>query len=325
MLAIARMRAVALDAAATRRRRSRRAPRGRRAERRGPPRARPRRAPVRARSSRRKSALARRQDSATRRAPARTLGMLPSATGSREELVPALRRLRRQAANRCCGRGLARRPRSRLSSCHTALDQARARAPAPGPRPDPGHVRRRRITLAGASISHFLRSLLSIHPRLEQEARSPTLRARPSVSDRPGRPRACTTSSSAQPIAETFGHEWEVSSYDRDRVWGATSAERRSDLWKHLGVDAGWFAGKRLLDTGCGHGIVANEAAELGAEVVGMDISGSVDAAHQSSAHASCSSRATRVALRSPRARSTPSTAAAFFITHPPHTRRSRR
>ena len=86
---------------------------------------------------------------------------------------------------------------------------------------------------------------------------------------------------SARPIAESFGHEWEVFDYDRDRVWGATPAERRSDLWKHLGVDAEWFAGKRLLDAGCGHGIVANEAAELGAEVVGMDISGSVEAAQQ--------------------------------------------
>jgi len=37
-------------------------------------------------------------------------------------------------------------------------------------------------------------------------------------------------------------------------------------------IDASWYAGKRVLDAGCGHGRYLHAFASLGAEVVGLDI-----------------------------------------------------
>jgi SAM-dependent methyltransferase/uncharacterized protein YbaR (Trm112 family) len=79
--------------------------------------------------------------------------------------------------------------------------------------------------------------------------------------------------------ATSFGFEWQQFSrfgwddptYDRDR-------ERRTFLRKSL-FRPEELAGRLVLDAGCGNGRYAYQAARHGAEVVGMDLSVSVDAA----------------------------------------------
>ncbi len=44
-------------------------------------------------------------------------------------------------------------------------------------------------------------------------------------------------------------------------------------------IDRGWYAGKRVLDAGCGHGRYLRAFADLGAEVVGLDIGRGPEAA----------------------------------------------
>ncbi len=59
------------------------------------------------------------------------------------------------------------------------------------------------------------------------------------------------------------------------RIFGKDpSAMARNLYGPRMGarIDAGWYEGKRVLDAGCGHGRYLRAFAELGADVVGMDI-----------------------------------------------------
>src|SRR5436190_11224267 len=63
-----------------------------------------------------------------------------------------------------------------------------------------------------------------------------------------------------------FAAEDQTASYDRKQ---RDSAERARGTLKQLGVAPGW----RVADIGCGAGIMACEAAQLGADVEAIDIS----------------------------------------------------
>jgi SAM-dependent methyltransferase/uncharacterized protein YbaR (Trm112 family) len=91
--------------------------------------------------------------------------------------------------------------------------------------------------------------------------------------------------------AVSFGYEWtEYARFGWDGQPGGLPAERleaitRSAFFHKAIVDPEEFNRKLVLDAGCGNGRYLNQAAELGAEVIGVDISGAVDIAHANIGH----------------------------------------
>jgi 2-polyprenyl-3-methyl-5-hydroxy-6-metoxy-1,4-benzoquinol methylase len=82
---------------------------------------------------------------------------------------------------------------------------------------------------------------------------------------------------SADNYADSFGFQWNhFPGTQLDSVSGLrVSSDRFLAQWS---LERSWFAGRRLLDVGCGAGRFAEIALELGAEVVAVDLSGAVDA-----------------------------------------------
>jgi len=79
--------------------------------------------------------------------------------------------------------------------------------------------------------------------------------------------------------AAPFGYQWNLFGREQvDRVNGTRISERR--LLRETRLPRQWWPGKRVLDVGCGAGRFLDVVARLGAEVVGVDASSSVDAAY---------------------------------------------
>lgn len=86
----------------------------------------------------------------------------------------------------------------------------------------------------------------------------------------------------AQANAATFGREWRRFDYASGVTWGRSVEARMNNVLRlELCEPPEWFAGKRLLDAGCGHGVVSNEFAKLGARVTAIDVSPSVHVARE--------------------------------------------
>jgi SAM-dependent methyltransferase len=81
----------------------------------------------------------------------------------------------------------------------------------------------------------------------------------------------------AADYAGNFGYQWDRwRTVQIDRLNGTALTEDR--LLRDTGWDRGWFAGKTILDAGCGAGRFADAMAGLGARVVAADLSRAVDA-----------------------------------------------
>ena len=81
--------------------------------------------------------------------------------------------------------------------------------------------------------------------------------------------------------AASFGAQWKrFRAAQLDRLNGTTLSRRR--LLGETGLPPEWWAGKVVLDVGCGAGRFVDVAARLGARVVGLDYSEAVDAAAES-------------------------------------------
>lgn len=63
---------------------------------------------------------------------------------------------------------------------------------------------------------------------------------------------------------------------DVERTWGYSDVERVRLFLMESQIDESWCEGKRILDAGCGTGRLADDIAQLGAEVVGLDFSSGV-------------------------------------------------
>ena len=79
---------------------------------------------------------------------------------------------------------------------------------------------------------------------------------------------------------ESFSFQWQVYQYT-DRTWFKDDLDlRRREFLASIDVDEASLAGAVVLDAGCGNGRLTASIAGYGAEVVGMDLSGSVERAH---------------------------------------------
>ena len=78
--------------------------------------------------------------------------------------------------------------------------------------------------------------------------------------------------------ASSFGYQWtEFKSEQLDSVNGFDLSERR--LFSETGWSREWMSGKWILDAGCGAGRFLDVASQHDCDVVGVDLSDSVDAA----------------------------------------------
>ena len=80
----------------------------------------------------------------------------------------------------------------------------------------------------------------------------------------------------AQHIGASFGRQWERFDPARDRTWGLDLDRRRAQFLVDLDLPAQWFPGKRVLDAGCGNGMLTSAIATLGCDTWGVDVSDSV-------------------------------------------------
>jgi SAM-dependent methyltransferase/uncharacterized protein YbaR (Trm112 family) len=80
-------------------------------------------------------------------------------------------------------------------------------------------------------------------------------------------------------ISSSFSREWAHFDYD-DRTW-AMELQARTELFlKELAVDPESLRGKIVLDAGCGNGSLSRSINRFGCEVVGIDVSESVERAY---------------------------------------------
>ncbi len=80
--------------------------------------------------------------------------------------------------------------------------------------------------------------------------------------------------------AASFGLQWNrFRSEQLDSVSGLRLSEQR--FFRETGWSESWMHGRWILDAGCGAGRFLEVAARTGAEVVGVDLSRAVEAAHQ--------------------------------------------
>lgn len=98
-----------------------------------------------------------------------------------------------------------------------------------------------------------------------------------------GVPRLLTSEgrADARAIGSTFGKQWSLYRHGRDRTWGRTAQERVQEFLTDIDRPAGWLLGKRVLDAGCGNGVLSHAVADLGASVLATDVSPSVEEAYR--------------------------------------------
>ncbi len=79
----------------------------------------------------------------------------------------------------------------------------------------------------------------------------------------------------------SFGMEWSIFRYQSDTTWGWDKESRKARFLQELNTNAENLAGKRLLDVGCGNGVLTSGIAEFGMETIGIDVSNSVEKAYR--------------------------------------------
>jgi SAM-dependent methyltransferase len=80
----------------------------------------------------------------------------------------------------------------------------------------------------------------------------------------------------AESISASFGREWAYFRHGNDRTWGETVEQRKRDFLRHIAAKAEDLAGKRVLDAGCGNGMLSAAISEYGCDTFACDLSPSV-------------------------------------------------
>jgi SAM-dependent methyltransferase len=89
-------------------------------------------------------------------------------------------------------------------------------------------------------------------------------------------------SDAAKSIRTSFSAQW--AEYDHeaeDKTWGQTLEKRIEDFLRMVDMSPAELRGKRVLDAGCGNGMLSRAITDFGCEVVAADLSDSVVAAHR--------------------------------------------
>lgn len=79
---------------------------------------------------------------------------------------------------------------------------------------------------------------------------------------------------------QSFGMEWSIFRYNSDSTWGWNKDSRKERFLKELNVTSVDLKGKKLIDIGCGNGVLTSGISEFGMETFGIDVSNSVEQAY---------------------------------------------
>lgn len=96
-------------------------------------------------------------------------------------------------------------------------------------------------------------------------------------------------------IRKSFSQEWGegVFDYDNFKTWGWTLEERKQVVAGELNLKPEEFAGRRMLDAGCGNGTLSAALADLGLTIVGLDLNDGLGLAYRNRAKYSTRAKAT--------------------------------
>lgn len=78
---------------------------------------------------------------------------------------------------------------------------------------------------------------------------------------------------------KSFEKEWRLFDYDKDKTWNADGNDMIERFLKETNETKSSLYSKTILDAGCGNGLLDKLLAELGAKIIGMDISNSIEKA----------------------------------------------
>jgi SAM-dependent methyltransferase len=79
---------------------------------------------------------------------------------------------------------------------------------------------------------------------------------------------------------DSFGMEWSIYRYNSDSTWGWNKDNRKERFLNEIQVSSDFLKGKRIVDVGCGNGVLTSGISEFGAETFGVDVSPSVEKAY---------------------------------------------
>jgi 2-polyprenyl-3-methyl-5-hydroxy-6-metoxy-1,4-benzoquinol methylase len=83
-------------------------------------------------------------------------------------------------------------------------------------------------------------------------------------------------------IRESFSRQWQHFDYEEeDRTWGQTLEFRVQDFLRMVELRPDELKGKRVLDAGCGNGLLSDAITRFGCDVLAADISTSVVSVHR--------------------------------------------
>ena len=89
-------------------------------------------------------------------------------------------------------------------------------------------------------------------------------------------------SEAARSIRRSFSAQWAEYDHEaQDKTWGQTLEQRIGDFLRMVGMRPEELEGKRVLDAGCGNGMLSRAITDFGCEVLAADLSDSVVAAHR--------------------------------------------
>ena len=83
----------------------------------------------------------------------------------------------------------------------------------------------------------------------------------------------------------SFTQEWGLFDYEKDKTWDADPAEMLQRFLKETNESEESINGKMIFDAGCGNGLLNLLIAEVGATVLSMDFSLSIERAYQRNKH----------------------------------------
>lgn len=99
-----------------------------------------------------------------------------------------------------------------------------------------------------------------------------------------GVPRLAVDHEPGTAVAESFGFQWRARAwrlFERDTLYGLSADAERRNFFDALGIGQEALTGRNILDAGCGDGFLLTVLAKYSAEVVGIDISTSIDIPYQ--------------------------------------------
>ncbi len=78
---------------------------------------------------------------------------------------------------------------------------------------------------------------------------------------------------------KSFSQEWGLFDYEKDKVWDADQDGMLDRFLRENDESKETLKGKKIVDAGCGNGLLNQSIAACGAEIVGMDFSQSIERA----------------------------------------------